>query len=264
MTLRTRIRRTRPYQIRHGEPRPNNSTELPERNRNPTIHDDERPIMSPTLLDTIETAYPLHERPGVSRTFKASGMRFSATAYEAIGFGHVSVMNATGIFGLMKMETLILNPFFADAPLLSLDRIHAFGREVLVAEMYDSLLGSSFCFDGLKDVAALCPSEPKKQGYWYDDLIVAPGLNLKGKRADAARFDVASEAFLLTYLAEALEADPCDEAEKKRKASAYSEGLLKHGGPATDPVKKAMGEEWTAALFREVLFGNHLPSSSTR
>ena len=37
--------------------------------------------------------------------------------------------------------------------------------------------------------------------------------------------------------------------------AAYSEGLLEHGGPATDPVKAAMGEEFTAALFRETLFG---------
>ena len=31
--------------------------------------------------------------------------------------------------------------------------------------------------------------------------------------------------------------------------------LLSNGGPATDPVKKAMGVEWTEDFFRTVLFG---------
>ena len=79
-------------------------------------------------LDVIASAYELSEKPELAREFKASGMKFSAVAYEAAGFGHVGVMNANGMFGLMKMETLVLNPFCVDAPLFSLDRVHAFGR----------------------------------------------------------------------------------------------------------------------------------------
>ena len=207
------------------------------------------------LLETIAASYPLRECPGAAREFKAAGMQFTATAYEAEGFGHIGVMDAKGFLGLMRMETLVLNAFDVDAPLLSLDRMHVFGREILVAEMYDSLLGDTFCTDELENVAALLPSEPKKQGYWYDDLVVAPGLNLKGKRKDSTVFDSISETFLLAYLAAAGGANACDPEQKKRKAAAYSDGLLANGGPATDPVKKSMGEAFTVELFREVLFG---------
>lgn len=207
------------------------------------------------LLDMIASAYELIEKPELAREFKASGMKFSAVAYEAAGFGHVGVMSANGMFGLMKMETLVLNPFSVDAPLFSLDRVHAFWREVLIAEMYDSLLGSSFRADPMEAVAAQCPNISKDKDYWYEYLVVKPGLNLKGKRKDAAAFDGYSQAFLQAYLEAAAKAEPSDPEEKKHKASVYSEGLLSNGGPATDPVKKAMGAEWTEDFFRKVLFG---------
>ena len=206
-------------------------------------------------LDVIASAYELSEKPGLTREFKASGMKFSAVAYEAAGFGHVGVMNAHGMLGQMKMETVVLNPFSVDAPLFSLDSIHAFGREVLVAEMYDSLLGTSFSAQPMEAVAAQCPNIPKDKDYWYDYLVIQPGLNLKGKRKDAAAFEGYSQAFLRAYLEAAAKAAPCEPEEKKRKASVYSEGLLSNGGPATDPVKKAMGAEWTEDFFRNVLFG---------
>jgi hypothetical protein len=206
-------------------------------------------------LEMIASTYELNEKPGLTREFKASGMSFSAVAHEAAGFGHVGVMNAHGMLGLMKMETVVLNPFSVDAPLFSLDRIHAFGREVLVAEMYDSLLGSSFCADPMEAAVAQCPNIPKDKDYWYDYLVIRPGLSLKGKRKDAAAFDGYSQAFLRAYLEAAAKAESCEPEEKKRKASVYSEGLLSNGGPATDPVKKAMGVEWTEDFFRTVLFG---------
>ncbi len=35
----------------------------------------------------------------------------------------------------------------------------------------------------------------------------------------------------------------------------YTEGLLSHGGAATDVLKKELGDEKTAKLLRSVLFG---------
>jgi hypothetical protein len=72
---------------------------------------------------------------------------------------------------------------------------------------------------------------------------------------DAARFDGIAADYIQAYLDAAQAAKPCDPDAKRAKAAAYSEGLLKNGGPATDPVKAAMGEDFTAALFRETLFG---------
>ena len=47
----------------------------------------------------------------------------------------------------------------------------------------------------------------------------------------------------------------CDPVQKKGKADAYRDGLLAHGGPATDAFLKAWGPERTGVLFKKVLFG---------
>lgn len=205
------------------------------------------------LLDDIGARFPLTEKEDATRQFQAMGMAFEARAYAAKGLGHVGVMTAQGP---MRMETLVINPFELDAPILSYDRIHAMGQEILIAEMYDSLLGDSFCADGMAKAlgeAALFPD--KDQEAWFAPLIVHPWLNQKGSADDAARYDGIAADYVGAYLAAAQAAEPCDTEAKREKAAAYSEGLLKNGGPATDPVKAAMGETFTAELFRRTLFG---------
>lgn len=205
------------------------------------------------LMDAIRASFPLTEKADAARTFQVMGMTFEARAYAAKGLGHVGVMTAQGP---MRLETLVINPFELDAPILSYDRIHAMGKETMVGELYDSLLGDSFSEDDMARAlgeAAVFPD--KSQEAWFAPMIVHPGLEQKGTADDAARFDDIAEAYVGAYLAAAKAAAPCDGEAKRAKAAAYSEGLLKNGGPATDPVKAAMGEEFTADLFRNTLFG---------
>lgn len=204
------------------------------------------------LLEEIQKECALTELENASRRFEASGMAFEAKAYQAKGLGHIGVMKAEGP---MTMETLIINPFSVDAPIFSYDRIHAMGQEIMVAEMYDSLLGDTFQTEGMSGVAAMREADTPKPEYWYTPLIIPPGLNLKGTVQDAARFDDIARDFVGAYMKATQAAESCDPVQKRQKAAVYSEGLLKHGGPATDPVKAAMGEEWTAELFRQTLFG---------
>lgn len=205
------------------------------------------------LLNAIQTRFPMTGKEEAARQFQVMGMAFEARAYAALGLGHVGVMTARGP---MQMETLVINPFEMDAPIFSYDRIHAMGKETMVGEMFDSLLGDSFDADGMVKAlgeAAVFPD--KGQATWFAPMIVHPWLDQKGDAADAPRFDCIAADYLEAYLAAAQAAEPCDPAQKRFKSAAYSEGLLKNGGPATDPVKAAMGEAFTAALFRETLFG---------
>ena len=205
------------------------------------------------LLDAIKARFPLTEDEGATRQFQVMGMTFEARAYAARGLGHVGVMTARGP---MQMETLVINPFELDAPILSCDRIEGMGQETVIVEMYDSLLGDSFRADGI--VQALGESAAileKEKESWYASLIVQPWLHLKGAAGDGERCDAIAADYVEAYLAAAQAAEPCEPDQKRRKAGAYSQGLLEHGGPATDPVKAAMGEEFTAELFHQTLFG---------
>ena len=74
--------------------------------------------MANTLLALIKEKYPLTElNVGDAARLKVNGMTFAVSAYSAEGLGHISVMRAIGIFGLMRMDTLMITPRDIDLPI---------------------------------------------------------------------------------------------------------------------------------------------------
>ena len=212
--------------------------------------------MTDKILNLIRSKYPLAEIDiGDMRTLKASGMKFTVCAYQAEGLGHISVMKASGFFGLMKMDTLIINPKEIDLPLYSYDRIYAAGNDTLIVELYDTL--SQKCdFSNLNTVKASHTdiSERDPGEHWYDNIKLPESISKKGKKTHTEKLDRLALEHLEAYLASgtSLNVDTC---EKQRKSAYYVDGLLKNGGPSTDVFKKALGIDKTTKLFRHVLFG---------
>lgn len=209
------------------------------------------------LLGKLNTHFPLRELPAWEfHELKITGMTFTVRQYEAAGLGHVSWMGAAGFLGLMKMETLIIDPRWRDMPLLSYDRIKAMGRDTLIIELFDTLTGPC-SLRPLDEVKARCASLPDHDlgPNWYDSIKLEQSVSKKGKKALSASLDALTDEYFDAYMACAGQAGPCEPGEKAQKSGAYVEGLLQHGGPCTDVFKKGLGEEKTAALFRRVLFG---------
>ena len=210
-----------------------------------------------TMIRTITAQYHLNGITiGEFSKMKVNGMNFDVWAFHADGLGLVSAMTATGFFGLMKMDTLIINPTEKDLPLFSYDRVHAMGNDTLIYELYDTILESADLsrVEAVKQKYAGLPDHDLGK-HWYDDIKLAVSLAKKGKKAQSAAFDVCAMEYLQSFLEAAEDAPYCDPAGKKEKASVYVEGLLANGGPSTDVFKKGLGEEKTAHLFRCILFG---------
>ncbi len=214
--------------------------------------------MTEQLLTMIGERFPLKETDvGGFAAIKANGMKFAVRAYEAEGLGHVSVMTAKGMFGLMKMDTLIMNPKEIDLPLYSYDRILAMGNDTLIVELYDTTV-EPLDTEGLKAVNEQYKDLPERDPgtHWYDGIKFKESISKKGKKL-SDKLDAYTNAYTEAYLS--LPAKPVtDAAAKREKANAYVEGLLKNGGPSTDVFKKALGEQKTAELFRKVLFGTEV------
>ena len=210
------------------------------------------------MLERLGAAYALGEA-AQTRRMKVSGMTFDIAAYKVEGLGHVSVMIASGFFGLMKMDTLIITPPAVDMPLFSYDRVLAMGNDTLIFELYDTLLDKAD-LTALEQVKADAKDLPNHDlgEHWYDPIKLAVSLSRKGKKAHTRAFDHTAIAYLDAYLAACRAAAPADEASKREKASVYVEGLLANGGPSTDVFKKGIGDEKTAALFRKTLFGTEV------
>lgn len=212
--------------------------------------------MTDRMLDVIAKSYPLEELPcGEYEKMKVSGMTFRIRRFYARGLGPVSSMVASGFFGLMKMDTLIITPTEKDMPLFSYDRVHAMGNDTLIFELYDTLLGNTdlSALEQVKQEAAYLPDHDLGQ-HWYDSIKLPVSLAKKGKKAHTPGFDATVVHYLAKFLETAQAAATCAAMPKREKASVYVEGLLKNGGPSTDVFKKGIGEEKTADLFRRILF----------
>lgn len=211
--------------------------------------------MTNRLLEKLNSEYSL-KRVDIQdmATLKANGMTFTIEAYKAEKLGHVSVMRAKGFFGLMKMDTVIINPYFVDLPLYSYDRIFAMSNDTLIVELYDTL-ENEYCEKHLEDVKGeytyLSERDPGK--HWYDDIKLKSSISKKGKKEQTPKFDELSLRHFEAYLSTRREVN--DITKKKEKAEYYVNGLLQNGGPSTDVFKKALGLEKTTQLFKKVLFG---------
>jgi hypothetical protein len=214
--------------------------------------------MTERLLSLISKRHPLTEIDcGEFAKMKVSGMKFSISAYKAEGLGHVSVMRAVGMLGLMKMDTLIINPTELDLPLYSYDRIFAMGNDTLIVELYDTLLGDfseAKLLERKNGFSYLPERDPGE--HWYDTIKLQSSISKKGKKKDVSNgFEWLTAEHLYAYLYSCDAKTVQDSGKKQEKASVYVEGLLTKGGPSTDVFKKAIGEEKTRELFENILFG---------
>ena len=111
------------------------------------------------MISRISKAYTLTERESSELSdFEANGMNFHAVSYDAEGFGLVSVMTATDPAGNAVMETVVVNPFEKDVPMLSFDGIYMGENNTFMLELFDTTLEHAF------------NTEPVKAAYEYCNL----------------------------------------------------------------------------------------------
>lgn len=210
------------------------------------------------MLEKVNKEFPLMEKSvGEFANIKAKGMKFQIKQYEAKGLGNVSVMEAKGFFGLMQMDTLIINPVEKDLPLLSYDRVLAMGNDTLIIELYDTFLEKQDISElGLWKEENKNLPEHDLGKHWYDSIKLAESVSKKGKKEHSGAFDKFTAIYFEKFLnSNAVKVSVSNKKAKIEKASVYVEGLLSNGGPSTDVFMKEFGEPKTAKLFRKVLFG---------
>lgn len=208
------------------------------------------------FLDILKKTYVMSEvDAGEFAKLKAKGMKFIIHAYHANGLGHVSVMKASGFFGLMKMDTLMIVPQEKDLPLYSYDRIHAMGNDTLIVELYDTMT-ENLDLSALNEVKDSFKNLPERNPgeHWYDSIRLSQSISKKTKKAHSRELDDMALSFFNAYL-KAPAKMVTDTKKKAELSTAYVNGLLEQGGPSTDVFKKALGEQDTARLFRDILFG---------
>lgn len=192
---------------------------------------------------------------------KVKGMTFRIRHFEIEGIGHLSTMAADGMFGLMRMDTVILVPLLRDAPLFSYDRIMAIGNDTFILEFYNTMLDESA--ESFRGYMARLEAEKEKIAdiaahdlgkHWYDPIKLAASDSKRAKKC-GGRLDEQYMNTLNIYM-EMLKAAPAvDLKAKTAKSREYVEGLFTNGGPSTDAFVKSIGEEKARDMFETVVFG---------
>lgn len=208
------------------------------------------------LMEKIKKYYETNERNcNQYQTMHVNGMNFHNTCYDAKGLGNIAIMRITDDKGFMKMDTLIINPFDIDAPMLSYDCINMMGTEILYLEPFDTTIEHSFDTASLLKIKQIYENileNNPQESRWYDHLRVQGTVFKKTTNTELLHQMV--EEYYEAYLDTCSKTASCDPELKKQKAAVYSNGLIENGGPATDPFLKAYGKETTQDFFKKVLF----------
>lgn len=190
-------------------------------------------------------------------TFKVSGLTFNAEGYELKDLGHLSIMEAKGMFGLMKMKSIIISPTFVDMPILSIDRIIAFGKDTLYMEQFHTCLKQERQEERFKEIKEKYQNlnDVTINKNWYDHLLYDCSIYKKVSKKDSLLIDRLIDDYFNIYLELLKNGSKCDVNLKREKNREYSNGLVENGGPATDAFLKSWGKEKTLDYFNKVLFG---------
>lgn len=209
------------------------------------------------IMKKIQNIYETNEKDCRKYTnMHVSGMNFHNSCYEVKGLGNVAIMNISDDKGIMRMDTLIINPFEIDAPMLSYDCIQMMSTNILYLEPFDTTIEHTFDTSLIKNVQDkydhLLENNPQQER-WYDHLRLEGTIFKKTSHTDLLQQMI--EEYYDAYLEACQKSASCPTELKKQKAAVYSKGLIENGGPATDPFLKAYGKDTTEDFFKHVLFG---------
>ena len=211
------------------------------------------------LLEKLARQYEVTEEDiGKDAKMDKGPMHFRVKCYKVKDVGHVCLLSMKAMFGLMKMETVVLSSLEKDMPLLNLDTMLVARNKLQMAELYDTSLGyddraMQEAMQKVKEADGDIPDRDTKP-HWYDELLYACTY---GKKTDAKeeRTEMSCRQYIDLFVEELAKAPACDVKEKTEKVKAFAQGLIDHGGPAVDPVKKMFGKETAQRLVVCHMYG---------
>lgn len=186
------------------------------------------------------------------------GMTFETKRWEIKDIGHLCVMRMNAFLGLMKMETIVIAPTHADLPLFNADWVKAFGKETLIAELYDTQLcpwpeEAQKKFEGIK--AAYTDIEEYSSGeHWYDSVLYPASFHKKGK-GFTERFNKAAREYIDLFAAELSAAEQCEAGPKSERVGDFARTLVQNDGPAVSMMAKLFGEDTMRRIVLKHMYG---------
>ena len=182
--------------------------------------------MTDKILSMIKNKYRLRSLDaGVFHKMVVRGMDFEVHSLEAVNFGRVATMRAKGLFGMIKRDLVIVSPLEKDVPVITYERVKAFGKDTLVLGRYD------------------LQNEAKY-------------IKKAGKKKQSAEFDEVVEQYFVDYMLEIDGASEENVKVRKEKVETLVKGLIDEARLSSDIFMVTYGEKITEKLYHQVMFGS--------
>ena len=212
------------------------------------------------LLKQLSQQYKIYKIDmGDDAHLSRKGFVFDTRTYKIKGVGHLCVMNMKAMFGLMRMETVILASTMKDMPLMNLDWVKLPGKQTLICELYDTQLTpwseeSQAAFSQISERDHDLPDYTSGSEHWYDSLLYTCSYHKAGRRI-ATRLDTSAEEFISLFVDQLIEAPACDEEAKAAKIEAFAQKLAANGGSAVNMFTKLFGQETADRMVIHHMYG---------
>lgn len=212
--------------------------------------------MQELVFNKFNNSYTLKHRNMLDfQTIKKPMIDIKTDSYDVEDIGNLTNVKIKCLFGLMTIDTIVLTADKKDAPLFSFDYVKVGKKETLLLELYNTTI-DTMDLSALSKIKHkydyLTDGESKPQ--WYDDILLEPSLK-KVEKNKHDRFEMLAGEYADAYIMLLNDAKECSVLEKTKKNKAYADGLLTHGGPSTNFLKKILGEEKTKEYFHKYFFG---------
>lgn len=196
---------------------------------------------------------------GEDANLARKGFVFTTSTYEIKDVGHLCIMNMKAMFGLMRMETVILSSTKKDMPLMNLDWVKVPGKQTLIGELYDTQLvpwakESQDAFLQITERDHDLPDYISGSEHWYDSLLY-PCSYHKAGRGIGLRLEASAKEFSSLFVDQLKEAPACDEEAKKAKTEAFARKLAANGGSAVNMFTKLFGRDTADRMVIHHMYG---------
>lgn len=216
-------------------------------------------VIGQYVLQKLNAKYGTEEvNIGTDAKLDKGLMHFTVKRYNVKGIGNLCLLNMKGMFGLMRMETVVLSCDTKDVPLFNADSVSAMGNVTQIVELYDTRIAKKD--DRLEETCQAIKEQDRdipdysSGAHWYDSMLY-PCSYAKKTKGDNSRIATSCMKYVDAFLEELDRADVCDPEEKRNHNRVLPQGLLDNGGPAIDQVRKMFGEEVTQRLVLGHMYG---------
>ena len=212
------------------------------------------------LLRQLSQHYRIHRVDiGEDARLSKNGFVFDTHTYEIKDVGHLCMMNMKAMFGLMRMETVILASTKKDMPLMNMDWIKVPGKQTLLGELYDTQLTpwpekSQAAFLQISDRDHDLPDYSSGSEHWYDSLLY-PCSYHKAGRGIGPRLEASAADFSSLFIRQMAELPACDYEAKKAMIETFAQKLAVNGGSAVKLFTKLFGQETANRMIINHMYG---------